>query len=136
MAEENPQVAAPSAEITPEKKPRSFKSLKVILLLAVLVIIIIAVFVTVMLSQSGVRIDEEDNIIQLGDCESSADCPPTHFCKNGECFKKPVNCPADVDEVCGTNNQTYTNDCIRNLAGADKAYDGPCVSESGSSGSE
>lgn len=37
------------------------------------------------------------------------------------------SCPRLDDEVCGTNNITYQNECFLQQAGASKAYDGWCI---------
>ena len=105
-----------------EKEGNKSNTIK-ILAIALLALLII-VFVMSFLSQEGVRID--DDLVQIGECQSSDDCPSTHFCKNGECFEKPSNCPAEQEPVCGENGQTYQNECLMNLAGIDLDHLGPC----------
>ena len=69
-------------------------------------------------------------------------CGPHEFCEKptgsclipeiqGTCLRVPVVCPfakkADiVAPVCGCNNKTYGNDCLRQHAKVSKAYDGKC----------
>lgn len=68
-------------------------------------------------------------------------CGPHEFCQKptglcffpdieGTCVRKPVVCPAAkaniVLPVCGCDNKTYTNDCVRERAGVSKAHDGAC----------
>ena len=64
-------------------------------------------------------------------------CGPHEFCQKptglcffpdieGTCAKRPTLCPMIYMPVCGCDNKTYTNDCVRERAGASKAHDGAC----------
>jgi hypothetical protein len=44
----------------------------------------------------------------------------------GQCVAMPEACPEIFDPVCGCNGKTYSNDCERIRAGAQKDHDGPC----------
>ena len=64
-------------------------------------------------------------------CEAGAFCElPPGTCNivdlGGECVPIPDACPAVVDPVCGCDGRTYSSDCDRQAAKAQKAHDGPC----------
>lgn len=44
----------------------------------------------------------------------------------GTCVLEPEFCPRIYRPVCGCNGRTYSNDCLRVMAGAQKARDGAC----------
>jgi hypothetical protein len=45
---------------------------------------------------------------------------------SGKCVKVPQLCPKIYKPVCGCNNRTYGNDCMRRAAKVQKKHDGPC----------
>lgn len=64
-------------------------------------------------------------------------CPEGQFCElpagecrgrdlQGLCVPKPEICTTEYDPVCGCDEVTYSNDCFRRMAGAQKDHDGPC----------
>lgn len=65
------------------------------------------------------------------------DCPAANeFCDRGsctannamgECVLVPDACPAVSAPVCGCDDTTYSNDCVRRSARVSKASDGPCT---------
>ena len=74
---------------------------------------------------------------------SSLKCGKHEFCEKptgscffpdgeGTCVRVPVVCPfvkkgaAIVAPVCGCNNKTYGNDCLREHAKVSKSHDGKC----------
>jgi len=44
----------------------------------------------------------------------------------GICEQTPVACEKIYQPVCGCNNETYANDCVRKTSGVAKNHDGPC----------
>ena len=44
----------------------------------------------------------------------------------GICVPRPENCTQDYTPVCGCDGTTYSNDCMRLMAGARKSHDGEC----------
>jgi hypothetical protein len=66
-------------------------------------------------------------------CRSNDDCPPSRVCvKNdcqaewGECEPEPLFCEATPAPVCGCDNVTYWNDCVRRSAGVPASFPGEC----------
>jgi Kazal-type serine protease inhibitor domain len=44
----------------------------------------------------------------------------------GKCIKIPADCTKERVPVCGCNKRTYSNDCRRQRAKAQKDHDGEC----------
>lgn len=72
-------------------------------------------------------------------CVRDADCASNEFCEfaagtcpkknsgaQGTCVVKPEACTQIYDPVCGCNNQTYGNDCVRQQAGVSLKSTGAC----------
>ena len=67
-------------------------------------------------------------------CRSNADCTAIEFCEfragtcggTGRCMVRPEVCTQIFQPVCGCNNQTYANDCIRRAAGVSLLFQGEC----------
>ncbi len=60
-------------------------------------------------------------------CEFAAGtCPKNNSGATGTCVVKPEGCTQQFDPVCGCNNQTYGNDCIRRMAGVSLKSTGEC----------
>jgi len=57
--------------------------------------------------------------------------PEPHSCASGDaagvCRPRPTTCPGIVDEVCGCDATTYSNECYASAAGVDFAHRGPCT---------
>lgn len=69
-------------------------------------------------------------------CKSSADCEANAFCEfkagtcgdkgAGKCAVKPEVCSQIFQPVCGCDNRTYGNDCLRQVAGVSLKSEGEC----------
>jgi len=67
------------------------------------------------------------------DCASNEDCPPSRVCsksncdaERGVCEPEPHFCEATPSPVCGCDNVTYWNDCVRRSAGVVASVSGEC----------
>jgi hypothetical protein len=64
-------------------------------------------------------------------CSSRQYCDwPANRCNaagvQGRCVQVPEVCTQVYQSVCSCNGRTYSNDCMRLMARARKAHDGPC----------
>jgi hypothetical protein len=67
-------------------------------------------------------------------CTTNADCGETEFCAfkagtctaPGSCEVRPQGCTREFVPVCGCDNQTYPNDCVRRSAGVSLKHTGEC----------
>jgi hypothetical protein len=77
---------------------------------------------------------------QAAVCVKNADCGAGSYCqfpagtcpaegsgKTGSCVATPESCTQQDDPVCGCDNKTYSNDCIRQMAGVSLKSPGACV---------
>lgn len=73
-------------------------------------------------------------------CDSTIACAAGAYCdfppdscgldrSTGVCVPRPQFCNANIDPVCGCDQQTYNNDCEAAAAGQDVAYMGKCATE-------
>lgn len=64
-------------------------------------------------------------------------CPGGQFCdlaagrcggadQQGVCATKPESCNQRIEPVCGCDGKSYSNDCMRQMAGVQKDHDGEC----------
>jgi len=60
-------------------------------------------------------------------CEIGIECGGSHG--KGICKGKPEICTAEVNEVCGCDNQTYSNMCNANMVGITVKHSGKCNNE-------
>jgi hypothetical protein len=93
---------------------------------------------------ADVCICEDGNVPVDGSCKLvcggfiGVGCPDGQFCElpadtcngadfQGVCVVQGSICPAIYKPVCGCDGKTYSNDCARRAAGAQKEHDGPCA---------
>lgn len=69
----------------------------------------------------------------VDDCAKNDDCPPSRVCaketcasERGICEPEPLFCEATPAPVCGCDNVTYWNDCVRRSAGVAASTRGEC----------
>ncbi|XP_078322323.1 uncharacterized protein LOC111102632 [Crassostrea virginica] len=53
-------------------------------------------------------------------------CPHIALCHLNITSEQACGCRSEFSPVCGTDDNTYPNDCVRYCRGAMKAHDGPC----------
>jgi hypothetical protein len=66
-------------------------------------------------------------------CTSNDDCGADEHCakaacgdRTGKCERRPVNCGAELREVCGCDGVQYWNDCLRRASGVESFTPGLC----------
>ena len=70
-------------------------------------------------------------------CEFAAGtCPKRNSGAQGACVVIPQGCTQQYDPVCGCDNKTYGNDCMRQMAGVSLKSTGQCGGGPAPSGSQ
>ncbi len=54
-------------------------------------------------------------------------CPQEGSGAKGTCVSTPKSCTQQDDPVCGCDHKTYTNDCVRQMAGVSLKSTGACM---------
>ncbi len=54
-------------------------------------------------------------------------CPQEGSSAKGSCVSTPQSCTKQEDPVCGCDDKTYGNDCIRQMAGSSLRSTGACM---------
>jgi hypothetical protein len=86
---------------------------------------------------AGISVAHEGECRDVCGGIASIPCPDNQFCElpasecgsadlQGRCVEVTDACPEFYSPVCGCDGVTYANDCFRQAAKAQKAYDGTC----------
>ena len=71
-------------------------------------------------------------------CKDNSECAASEMCEKakgdcvadtgpmGHCTGKPESCTGESEPVCGCDNSTYENDCMRKKAGTSLDHAGAC----------